>query len=95
MAGWPAGACGTLRRGSVGVRRFRNNASTYFFGSETTAVNRHGKVIGFYIPLERDEDEVRRAVAQLGAAVSQVLEETGMTEQELSRVFDLRRPVSE
>ena len=80
---------------SIGVREFRNNASTYLSGSETIAVNRHGKVIGFYIPLERDEDEVRRAVAQLGAAVGQVLEETGMTEEELARVFDLRRPMPE
>ena len=47
---------------SVGVREFRNNASAYLSGSEPIAVNRHGKVIGFYIPLERDEDEVRRAV---------------------------------
>jgi antitoxin (DNA-binding transcriptional repressor) of toxin-antitoxin stability system len=80
---------------SVGVREFRNNASTYLSGSEAIAVNRHGKVIGFYIPLERDEDEVRRAVDQLGAAVGQVLEETGMTEHELARVFDLRRPMPE
>ena len=80
---------------SIGVREFRNNASTYLSGSETIAVNRHGKVIGFYIPLERDEDEVRRAVARLGAAVGQVLEETGMTEEELARVFDLRQPMPE
>lgn len=80
---------------SIGVREFRNNASTYLSGSETIAVNRHGKVIGFYIPLERDEDEVRRAVAKLGAAVGQVLEETGMTEEELAQVFDLRRPMPE
>ncbi len=52
-------------------------------------------MIGFYIPLDRDEDEVRRAVAQLGAAVGQVLEETGMTEEELARAFDLRRPMPE
>ncbi|MDA8286543.1 MAG: hypothetical protein M0Z42_25335 [Actinomycetota bacterium] len=78
---------------SVGVREFRNNASTYLSGSETIAINRHGKVIGFYIPLDRDEDEVRRAVARLGAAVGQVLEEAGMTEEELARLFDLRRPM--
>jgi len=80
---------------SVGVREFRNNASTYLSGSETIAVNRHGKVIGFYIPLERDEDEVRRAVAKLGAAVEKVLGESGMAEEELARLFDLRRPMSE
>ncbi len=78
---------------SVGVREFRNNASTYLSGSETIAVNRHGKVIGFYIPLDRDEDEVRRAVARLGAAVGQVLQEAGMAEEELARLLDLRRPM--
>ena len=52
-------------------------------------------MIGFYIPRERDEDEVRRAVAMLCAAVGQVLEGTGMTEEELAKVFDLRQPTPE
>jgi hypothetical protein len=52
-------------------------------------------VIGFYVPLKRDEDEVRRAVAQLGQAVEQVLGETGMTEDELASLFDMRRPFPE
>ncbi len=80
---------------TVGVREFRNNASAYLSGSEPIAVNRHGKVIGFYIPLERDEDEVRRAVAKLGSTVEKVLEESGMSEAELARLLDLRRPMAE
>lgn len=80
---------------TVGVREFRNNASAYLSGSEPIAVNRHGKVIGFYIPLERDEDEVRRAVAKLGSTVGRVLGESGMTEEELAHLFDLRRPMPE
>lgn len=80
---------------SVGVREFRNNASTYLSGSDPIAVNRHGKVIGFYIPIERDDDEVRRAVAQLGSTVEKVLEESGMTEEELAQLLDLRRPMPE
>ena len=51
------------------------------------AVNRHGKVIGFDIPLRRDEDEVRHAVAQLGKAVEQVIDETGISEDELAGLF--------
>jgi len=43
-------------------------------------VSKHGRVIGFYIPLEREEDEARRAVAQLGEAVERVLVETGINE---------------
>ena len=80
---------------TVGVREFRNHASAYLSGSEPIAVNRHGKVIGFYIPLERDEDEVRRAVAKLGSTVEKVLEESGMTEEELAHLLDLRRPMAE
>jgi hypothetical protein len=80
---------------NVGVREFRDHATKYLAGPETVAVNRHGKVIGFYVPLKRDEDEVRRAVAQLGQAVEQVLDETGMTEDELAGLFDMRRPFPE
>jgi antitoxin (DNA-binding transcriptional repressor) of toxin-antitoxin stability system len=80
---------------SVGVREFRNNASTYLSGSEPIAVNRHGKVIGFYIPIERDEDEVRRAVAKLETTIGQILEETGMAEEDLASLFDLRQRLPE
>jgi hypothetical protein len=80
---------------SVGVREFRNNVGVYLSGPEPIAISRHGKVIGFYLPVERDEDEVKSAVASLGATVEKVLEESGMTEEELARWFDLRRPVPE
>jgi antitoxin (DNA-binding transcriptional repressor) of toxin-antitoxin stability system len=77
---------------NIGVREFRDHATKYLAGPEPVAVNRHGKVIGFYIPLRRDEDEVRQAVAQLGKAVEQVIDETGVSEDELTGLFDTRRP---
>jgi hypothetical protein len=77
---------------NIGVREFRDHATRYLAGPEPVAVNRHGKVIGFYIPLRRDEDEVRHAVAQLGKAVEQVIDETGLSEDELAGLFDTRRP---
>ena len=80
---------------SVGVREFRDHATTYLSGTEPLAVSKHGQVIGFYIPLERDENVVQRAVVKLGEAVEQVLHETGMSEEELSRIFDLRRSLPE
>jgi antitoxin (DNA-binding transcriptional repressor) of toxin-antitoxin stability system len=80
---------------SVGVREFRDHATTYLSGTDPVAVSKHGQVIGFYIPLERDEDEVKRAVVKLGEAVEQVLQETGMSEEELARLFDLRQPLPE
>jgi hypothetical protein len=80
---------------SVGVREFRDHATTYLSGPDPVAVSKHGHVIGFYIPVERDEDEVRRAVVGLGEAVGQVLQETGMSEEELAGLLDLRRALSE
>ncbi len=76
---------------TVGVREFRDHATTYLSGSDPVAVSKHGRVVGFYIPLERDEDEVRRALARLGEAVGQVLDETGLSEGELAQLFDMRR----
>lgn len=75
----------------VGVGEFRDHATTYLSGNEPVAVSKHGQVIGFYIPLDRDEDEVRRAVERLREAVGQVLEETGLPAEELAQAFDVRR----
>jgi hypothetical protein len=44
---------------TVGVREFRDHATTYLSGSDPVAVSKHSRVVGFSIPLERDEDEVR------------------------------------
>jgi antitoxin (DNA-binding transcriptional repressor) of toxin-antitoxin stability system len=75
---------------SVGVREFRDHATTYLSGPDPIAITKHGRVIGFYVPLERDEHEVRRAIARLGESVGTVLEETGLTEDELAALFELR-----
>ena len=73
----------------VGVREFRDHATTYLSGSDAIAVSKHGRIIGIYVPLKRDEEKVRRALDKLGRAVNQVLEETGMTEDDLVDVFDI------
>ena len=75
----------------MGVREFRDHATTYLAGTDPLAISRHGKVIGFYIPVQRDEGEVDRALTRLGEAVAHVMAETGLSEDELARLFDLRR----
>lgn len=79
---------------NVGVREFRDHATSYLSGPDPVAVSKHGRVIGFYIPVDRDEDEVRSAVARLGETVGRVLDETGLSEDELARLVDLRRPAA-
>ena len=53
------------------------------------------KSVGFYIPAERDEDEVRHAFAELGTTIGKVLEETGMDEEGLARLLDRRQSIIE
>ena len=76
---------------NVGVREFRDHATTYLSGSDPVAVSKHGQVIGFYIPVSADEEQATRALEQLGRSVEEILAQTGMTEDELSGLFDLRR----
>ncbi len=80
---------------SVGVREFRDHATTFLSGADPIAVSKHGQVIGFYIPVERDRDQAVRAVEQLGRTVEKLLEETGMSEDQLAELFDLRRALPE
>ncbi|HTD08291.1 MAG TPA: hypothetical protein VK680_05325 [Solirubrobacteraceae bacterium] len=76
---------------NIGVREFRDRATTYLSGREPVAVSKHGHVIGFYIPVERDKDDARRAAARLAEAVERVLKETGISEEELTGLLDVRR----
>ena len=76
---------------NVGVREFRDHATMYLSGPDPVAVSKHGQVIGFYIPVEADRDQAMRALEQLGRSVEEILAQTGMTEDELSGLFDLRR----
>lgn len=81
----------------MGIKEFRDRATSYFKAAEPIAVERHGKLIGFHIPFEskRDAKEVEEAPARLGASVNRMLEETGMTEDELADCFDLSKPPPE
>jgi hypothetical protein len=76
---------------SVGVREFRDHATAYLSGSKPVAVSKHGHVIGFYIPVDRDDEQVARALDRLDATVHGILTESGMSEDELAEQFDLRR----
>lgn len=80
---------------SVGVREFRDHATTYLSGTEPLAVSKHGQVIGLYFPVKRDPERVKRALDKLGETVGAILEETGMSEEEFAQFFDMRRPVPE
>ena len=81
----------------VGVREFRDHATKYLHGEEAVTIERNGEPIGIYIPTGGAERKKRaaEAMARLERTVERVLAETGMTEDELSRLFDLSVPIEE
>jgi NADH:ubiquinone oxidoreductase subunit B-like Fe-S oxidoreductase len=78
----------------VGVRDFRDHATKYLAGDEVLAIERHGTPIGFYIPtcLTRQES-LAQALARLQEAVEHIRTETGLSEEELSRLYDVNEPL--
>lgn len=80
-----------LRLRQVGVRAFRDNASHLLASGEVLEIERHGKTIGFFIPVTSgNSTEARRALTELNEAVAEVLA-TGLIDEEvLSQALALR-----
>lgn len=78
---------------SVGIREFRDKASQYLASDEAIALKRHGKIVGFYIPVrESDEGEVQAALMRLSRTVESALQKSGWDEEKLSQALDLSQP---
>lgn len=69
----------------VGVREFRDHASRYLSGDEPLAVRRHGRVLGFYVPVKRksDTEELRAALREAKEGLEDLRRATGLSEEEL------------
>ena len=77
---------------SVGIREFRDKASQYLSSKEVVAVKRHGKLVGFYIPVTQSEEiEIEQALQRLNQTVEIAMAESGMDEATLARALDLSR----
>lgn len=73
----------------VGVRDFRDRATRYLKGEEPLAIERHGEVIGYYLPVHRkDPDEVRRRLEAFETALERVLDERELTEDDLAELIE-------
>ena len=69
----------------VGVREFRDHASRYLSGDEPLAVRRHGRVLGFYVPVRQksDTEELRVALREAKESLVELRRATGLSEEEL------------
>lgn len=66
----------------VGIREFKNQATSMMSSGETLVIERHGKPIGFFVPIAaQDRRKGRAALGRLGEVVKDVLEETGLDEE--------------
>jgi antitoxin (DNA-binding transcriptional repressor) of toxin-antitoxin stability system len=69
----------------IGVREFRDKASHYLGKGEPLAIERHGEVIGYYIPVKRPDPEVtKRHLEAFEAALAGFLAKTGLSEAALA-----------
>ncbi len=69
---------------SVGVREFRDHATKLIGSGETLVIERHGEPVGFFVPIvAKDRRAGAQALERLDLLVTEVLDETGLSEDEL------------
>jgi antitoxin (DNA-binding transcriptional repressor) of toxin-antitoxin stability system len=74
----------------LGVREFRNRASQHLASGEVLGIQNHGRLIGVYVPLRApDPQKVEQAALHLTSSVERVLQQTGLSEADLSALFEL------
>jgi hypothetical protein len=76
----------------IGVRDFRDRATHYLHLGKPIAIERHGEVVGYYLPVKkRDPEDLQRRLAILEEVVERVLSDTGLSEDELAQALDLSK----
>jgi antitoxin (DNA-binding transcriptional repressor) of toxin-antitoxin stability system len=66
---------------SVGVKEFKNKATQYLRAEKPVAIERHGKLVGFYIPVaERNEEKIKKSFGRFEKALKKALEDTCLSE---------------
>jgi hypothetical protein len=79
-----------MRVKHVGVRELRSDLAEKLKGSEPIIIERHGQVLGIYLPVQPvDREKVEAAFNDFQAAVEEVLRQTGMTREEFANELDL------
>ena len=77
----------------IGVREMRSDLSRHVAGDDIIAIERHGHLLGFYIPVRRpSEMEQEELLRRADEAFARLREESGMSEDELAAMLDLSHP---
>ena len=66
------------------VREFRAQATVLMKLGETIRIDRHGKPVGFFVPVpKRDREAVSQSLDRVGEVVDRILEQTGLDEEDI------------
>ncbi len=75
----------------VGIREFRDKATSLLATGETLLVERHGHPVGYFVPIKQKGHEEADTMQRLAEALEQVVNETGLSEETIAELFTLRR----
>jgi antitoxin (DNA-binding transcriptional repressor) of toxin-antitoxin stability system len=76
----------------IALREFRQHFGEYDGADQPVAVTKHGRTVGFYIPVHRKPAaEDLAALEEAGRAVDAMLAKKGLTEEELVADFNRLR----
>jgi antitoxin (DNA-binding transcriptional repressor) of toxin-antitoxin stability system len=77
---------------AIGIREFRDKASSLHAGGETLVIERHGEPIGLFVPITAKDRRIgRNVIGRLGRLVDDVVSRSGIDEEELVREISPRR----
>ncbi len=77
---------------AIGVREFRDQATSLLAAGETLVIERHGEPIGFFVPIEaKDRRAGREALGRLASHIDDIVTRTGLDEDELVREISPKR----
>ncbi len=80
----------------VGVRELRGDLAEKLKGSEPIVIERHGQVLGIYVPVQQvDRAKAAEALEQFHAVIERILRESDITREELADAFMFERTEDE
>ncbi len=81
-----------METAKVGVREFREQLGSYLESAKPVAITKHGRTVGFYIPVHRaPELEDREALREAGRRLDAWMAEKKVSEDELVADFEQSR----
>jgi antitoxin (DNA-binding transcriptional repressor) of toxin-antitoxin stability system len=81
-----------METAKVGIRQFREQLGNYLESSRPVAITKHGRTVGFYIPVHRaPELEEREALREAGRRLNAWMAEHNLGEEELVADFEHSR----